>query len=121
MPKASTYCRIERDWQDGDTIELTFDSSVSVVKDPAGSDFICLTKGIYTLVQDKRFSPDADKPAPLKLVDGKPVWKPATLKDVNVAIDVLLEDGTYRRFVDYASAGKTFDSKTEIKTWFKQK
>lgn len=120
-PISGSYCKIERDWKNGDTITLMFPSDVSIIKDPAGSDCICLSKGRYTLVQDERFSQDIEQPVPLKLVDGKLVWKPATLKEANVAIDVQLEDGKWRRFIDYASAGKAFDSKTKIRTWFKQK
>jgi len=120
FPKSGEYCKIEREWKDGDTVAVSLRSGISVVKDPAGSDFICLSKAMYTLAQDKRFEPDFAKPARLKLENGKPIWKPARLKDARVAVDVLLENGKWRRFVDYGSAGKTFSADSEIRTWFKQ-
>jgi DUF1680 family protein len=118
---AGSYCKINRDWKNGDEVSLTFNSDVVIVKDPAESDFICLSKAKYTLVQDRRFTSDFGEPASLKLENGKPVWKPVSLKDVHVAVDVLLENGKWRRFIDYCSAGKTFNKDSEIRTWFKQK
>ena len=117
----ASYCKIVRNWKNGDEISLTFNSDLKIVKDPAGSDLISLSKGRYILVQDQLYTADFGEPAPLKLEIGKPVWKPVCLKNVHVAVDVLLENGKWRRFIDYSSAGKTFDSVSEIKTWFKQK
>lgn len=115
------YHTISRQWRNGDKIALKMDIPVRIAKDPAGSGLICLQYGPYTLSQDKRFEKNFDKPVDLKIKNGRAVGKFSRLKDAEICVDVETQDGDTRRFIDYASAGKTWDEKSAFNTWFGKK
>ncbi len=116
-PQAGKYLTLNRNFKNGEEIYLNFDSDVKVVKDPKNPKFFVLKRGPYVLAQDKRFTKDFDKPAKVKIVDGKVNATTSFLKGANVAVDVEMEDGSFRRFVDYASAGTTWNNDSEFKIW----
>ncbi len=115
--KAGQYLSLNRQFKDGDEISITFDARTKVLRDPKNKNFFVLKHGPYVLAQDRRFTKDFDKPARVKIVDGTVNATPTYLKDTNVAVDVEMQDGTKRRFIDYASAGATWDKSSEFKIW----
>ncbi len=116
-PKSGEYLTLNRNFKNGDEIYLNFDADVKIVKDPKNPNFFVLKRGPYVLAQDKRFTKNFESPAKIKIVDGKVNATTAFVKGANVAVDVELEDGTTRRFIDYASAGTTWNKDSEFKIW----
>ena len=119
-PEAGKYLSIDRTFNNGDEIFITFDVKTRAVVDPKNDKFYVLKHGPYVLALDRKFDKDFDKPAKVKLEKGVANGTIVNLKDVNIAIDVEMEDGSTRRFVDYASAGATWDKDSEFKIWLEK-
>ena len=115
--KAGKYLSLNRQFKDGDEIYVNFDANTKVVRDPKNKKFFVLKHGPYVLAQDRRFTKDFDKPTRIKLTDGKVNATTSYLKGANVAVDVEMQDGSKRRFIDYASAGATWGKDSEFKIW----
>ena len=118
--KAGEYLTLKRNFKNGDEIYISFDAKTLAVDDPKNPQYFYLKHGPYVLAQDKRFEPNFDKPAKVKIVDGAAVATLADQRGANFAADVLLEDGTTRRFVDYSSAGATWNKDSEFTVWLKK-
>lgn len=116
--KAGKYLSLNRQFKDGDEIFVNFDARTKVLRDPKNKNFFVLKHGPYVLAQDRRFTKDFDKPTRVKLVNKDNVnATPTYLKGANIAVDVEMQDGSTRRFIDYASAGSTWNKNSEFKIW----
>ncbi len=118
------YHKIERVWHKGDIISMKLDDSVYAVFPPNDSpykdEYIAVKKGAIVLALDKR----ADSPdRKLKLLyDGEgrldarnvPCDK---LPYFSLSLKVKETDGSEVHFVDYASAGSTFDNESVMAAW----
>lgn len=118
--KAGKYLVLNREFKNGDEISINFDSETKVVRDPNNKEYFVLKHGPYVLAQDRRFSKGFDSVARVKVVNGKVNATTAYLKGVNVAVDVEMDDGSFERFIDYASAGSTWGDDSEFKIWNKE-
>lgn len=118
--KAGKYLVLNREFKNGDEISINFDSETKVVRDPNNKEYFVLKHGPYVLAQDRRFSKGFDSVARIKVVNGKVNATTAYLKGVNVAVDVEMDDGSFERFIDYASAGSTWGDDSEFKIWNKE-
>lgn len=115
--KAGKYLVLNREFKNGDEISINFDTETKVVRDPNNKEYFVLKHGPYVLAQDRRFSKGFDSVARVKVVNGKVNATTAYLKGVNVAVDVEMDDGSFERFIDYASAGATWGEDSEFKIW----
>ena len=115
--KAGEYLNIVRQFKNGDKICLNFDVETKVVRDTKNPKFFVLKHGPFVLSQDRRFSKGFDNNVKIKLNNDKVNATALFVKGTNVAVDVEMEDGTKRRFIDYASAGSTWNSDSEFKIW----
>ena len=115
--KAGEYLNIVRQFKDGDKICLNFDVETRVVRDIRNPKFFVLKHGPFVLSQDRRFSNGFDNNVKIKLNKEKVNATAVFVKGTNVAVDVEMEDGSKRRFIDYASAGSTWKSDSEFKIW----
>jgi hypothetical protein len=96
---------------------LNFDVETRVVRDIRNPKFFVLKHGPFVLSQDRRFSNGFDNNVKIKLNKEKVNATAVFVKGTNVAVDVEMEDGSKRRFIDYASAGSTWKSDSEFKIW----
>ena len=106
------YLTLEREWKDGDTIELSFDLTPQLQKDPGGSGRIAFKAGPVLLAQDSRLNNgESDLPVTADLpVHQEPkegfsqLWKTAN--------GVLL--------CDYMSAGNSFRQEDRLTVWSRE-
>ncbi|MBR4885450.1 MAG: glycoside hydrolase family 127 protein, partial [Lentisphaeria bacterium] len=107
-----TYLTLEREWKNGDTIELSFDLTPQLQKDPGGSGRIAFKVGPIVLAQDSRLNNgesdlpvSSDLPVRLETKEGfSQIWKTAN--------GVLL--------CDYMSAGNSFQREDRLTVWSKE-
>ena len=107
-----TYLTLEREWKDGDTIELSFDLTPQLQKDPGGSGRIAFKTGPVLLAQDSRLNNgesdlpvSADLPVRQETKEGfSQIWKTAN--------GVLL--------CDYMSAGNSFRQEDRLTVWSRE-
>lgn len=121
-PKAGVYAVLNRDWKNGDEIEINFDSRAFVVRDPSNKSFLAVRRGPYVYALDKRFDGSSfDKPARFSL-DGDFIEnaEPVKIAGAVAALKIKLADGSTRTFVDYPSAGTTWDNTSEYRVWIAQ-
>ncbi len=105
-----TYATFEREWREGDVVELDFDYAGHIVRPPDGSSYVAFLKGPIVYCRDS-FLGDVNEPLP---TDG--AWKASTFPMPNVFRSVIeLSDGT--RLSDYASAGSKFDPCNMLRVW----
>lgn len=104
--QAGTYCEIQREWQEGDTIELFFSMPLTVIQIPGG--YRALRRGPVLLARDSRLG-DVDSPykVPGKLRAAGPY--------PGIRRVYALDDGSL--VCDYASAGNTFDDTSQLRVF----
>ena len=119
-PQPGKYLSIDRIFKNGDEIFVNFDVKTRVLADPKNPKFYVLKHGPYVLALDRRFDKKFDIPAKPKIMDGVVSGSLVNTKDANIAIDVEMEDGSTRRFIDYASAGATWGKDSEFKIWLEK-
>ena len=108
--KPGTYATFDREWCDGDVVELDFDYSGRIVRPPDGSPYAAFLKGPIVYCRDS-FLSGVSEPLP---TDG--AWKAATFAMPNAFRSVIeISDGT--RLADYASAGNKFDPCNMLRVW----
>ncbi len=108
--EAGTYATFDREWRDGDVVELGFDYAGRIATPPDGSPFAAFVKGPIVYCRDS-FLSDVNKPLP---TDG--TWKAAAFGMPNAFRSVIeISDGT--RLADYASAGNKFDPSNTLRVW----
>ena len=124
-----TYAKIQRNWAEGDRVELTLDMRTRVLDAPDGSKQVALKRGPIVLAFDNRLiSPEKDAVAVLErnaasLVDVKPNPQAAKKAGAWMAFDVpFLINGTKRTLTmcDYASAGNRWSEGNLFRTWLPQ-
>ena len=145
--EAGTYAEIDRVWTAGDTVELTFDMRVEVLRPekwdrdlivadyrwrhnymvprvisaPADvTRFIALRRGPLVLARDARFGGDPRRCVDvLTDEDGYAVAEPGKAPPFEslVSLSVSQTDGSAFAAVDYASAGKTMDTASLCGCW----
>ncbi len=104
--QAGTYCEIQREWQEGDTVELIFSMPLAVIAVEGG--FSALRRGPIILARDSRLG-DLDRPynAPSKLLLAQ--------QYPGIRRVYALADGS--RVCDYSSAGNTFASTSQLRVF----
>ena len=97
-PESGAYFILEREWNNGDEVFVSFDMSIRAVKDPGGSDLLAYCSGPLVLAEDSRLAADS----------GAGTFH--ICKEIN---------GTM--LCDYASAGNAFSPGNTLKVWLKSK
>ena len=115
------YTKIDREWNNGDTVELVLDEGVYSILPPKDSPYfdryIALRRGAITLAADKRISdPDAKVFLPCGKIEAE-MTECAELPYYNLSLALKQTDGSVLRVVDYASAGSTFDEESKCAAW----
>lgn len=124
---AGGYLRLNREWQQGDSVRLVLDMRVAPILPEAfgvsGSDapYIALRRGPLVLARDARLGMGIALPvAPMTDDDGFVcVEKTAAPFPCLLALNVQQTDGTAFPVVDYASAGKTWTEESAMCAWMK--
>ncbi len=125
---ANGYYTIEREWNDGDVVELDLDVRVRTYRRDGNSvhakDFVALYKGPVVLARDARLGEKIDIPVDIAedaegFVEVKPT-KTAHF-DVNMEYAVPMKDGSSITMIDYASAGKTWNRDSVMTAWMATK
>ena len=119
------YLTLEREWRNGDTVEIEFDMNVYAVYPEAGAPgedkYIAFRRGCIVLAADKRMGLEpAEKLSPI-VEDGKAVVLDERadhpeVDDAMVCCEIKTESGS-ARLIDYASGGQTYDSASEFAAW----
>lgn len=123
----SGYNKIKRVWKRGDKISLKLDDGVYAVYPPEESpykdSYIAVKKGAVVMALDQRVDTPYGKKA-LKIGEGGrlearkvPCGK---LPYVNLSLKIRTEDGEEAHFIDYASAGSTFDKESVCAAWIER-
>ncbi len=107
-----TYLTLEQEWKNGDTVELIFDLTPQLQKDPGGRGRIAFKTGPIVLAQDSRLNNGkSDLPISSELpvrqanrADFNQIWKTAN--------GVLL--------CDYMSAGNSFQKQNRLTVWSRE-
>ena len=124
-----TYLRLTRQWRSGDKVQVQFDFTVQLVKDPGGSGCVTVTRGPVVFALDRRLTAFQTNSAPgMVLADASGVIKAVEVKQglpdgVRMALDVPFEVAGKRTlvlFCDYASAGQTWGKDSEFRVWLPQ-
>lgn len=117
--KPNSYFDLEREFSDGDKIEISLDNSVKAIQKYGK---ILLKKGAYVLARDERYDDGFDgKQKPILTKKGKPNAKRVHTGTFDCLGEyaVQTEDGQKITLCDYASAGKDWDytDKLRITAW----
>lgn len=94
---AGTYCKLDREWRDGDVIAMTFDFTPHKLELPGTKERFAVQSGPWILAQDSRFGAvdtpvDMTQCAQRQTVDGaRQAWQISN-----------------QTLIDYASAGSSF-------------
>lgn len=118
------YFKISREWHNGDTVKLSFDMNTYVVRPAKGAPgedkYRALRRGPIVLASDARLGYDPALPVQLDISEDGSVEVCACdaheIDDSMLCVGVKC-DGELRRFVDYASAGKTYDETSKTAAW----
>lgn len=122
------YTVIEREWADGDTVELDLPMSIERVLPPHGADnedvYAAYRRGPVVLAADKRIT---DPYAVLNIKCDKNGIASESFAYCNeipehrLCLETELENGEKIRLIDYASAGKTWGEDSAMAAWLKLK
>lgn len=124
-----TYAKIQRQWAEGDRVDLTLDMRARVVDAPVGNGQVALKRGPIVLALDDRFvPPEKDTSAVLErsetsLVDVAANPQAAEKAGTWMAFDVpFVVNGkkTVLTMCDYASAGNRWSKENRFRTWLPQ-
>ncbi len=121
------YHKIARSWHKGDVIELMLDNRAYAVFPPEDSPykdrFIAVKKGAIVMALDKRVT-SPDQKADLMYDDfGSLVAESVPcdkLPYFNLSMKIKGKDGKELHFIDYASAGSTFNSESAFAAWIRK-
>ncbi len=128
IPVQNGYTHINNTWKNGDIIEIDFDSRIFRIDPPEDSpyknNYVALQKGALILAADRRMNTDPNETFAVKFnndgtVDGK-IIPNKEIADAGLTVEIPTEDGSCLRLIDYASAGKTFDSRSTYAAWLKK-
>ena len=121
---SGTYAEIKRAWSAGDKVELVLDMRCRLIHAPRGSDragdhFQALIRGPIILARDVRLGEDIRQALD---VQADPqgyvaVSAVAPTTDAGMEFVVPVAGGGSFHAVDYASAGNTWDARSEYRTW----
>ncbi len=123
---AGEYLHIARTWSDGDVIDLSLDMAAVVYRgasledDPMSEHHVAVQVGPLVMARDARVSDDVGQPVKLRLdAEGKPVIRRADAPafPVQGAWEAETENGGVLKFIDYASAGKTWAEDSRMECW----
>ena len=119
------YLTLDREWKNGDTIEIEFDMNVYAIYPEAGAPgedkYIAFRRGCIVLAADKRMGLEpAEKLSPI-VEDGKAVVlneraDHPEVDDAVVCCEIKTEGGS-ARLIDYASGGQTYNAESEFAAW----
>ncbi len=118
------YCTVEREWKDGDVVELDLKMYVQRILPPEGADnqdkFAAYMRGPIVLAADARLN-DMENPIRIAcdddgIVDANLVNCYA-IKDVIECVAMDTDDGEEVRLIDYSSAGKTWTGESKCAAW----
>ena len=119
------YLTLDREWQNGDTVEIVFDMNVYAVYPEVGAPgedkYIAFRRGCIVLAADKRMGLEpSEKLSPI-IEDGKAVVlneraDHPEVDDALVCCEIKTKSGS-ARLIDYASGGQTYDAESEFAAW----
>lgn len=129
-PAAGTWLKLRRAWAAGDRIEVGFDMTTRLERDPGKSGRVAIVRGPLVMAMDRRITPPQTGLGPATVVadadgrvDAKPVADPLSIP-TQIALDVPLRtaDGKVAtlRMCDFASAGTTWDTNATFRVWLPQ-
>jgi DUF1680 family protein len=118
------YATVEKDWQEGDTVELVLAMPVERILPPVGAVneefFAAYRRGPMILAADARLvDPHSVIDVAVDengLTDGKLVYCPE-IREALLCIELEKADGKSVRLVNYSSAGKTWTKESECAAW----
>ncbi len=134
--RRGTYAKLDRTWNDGDTVQLEFDMRGRILWEPPNQ--VAIARGPLVLSMDDRLVKPATRPYPVALDISRKPWielrpNPDAARRIGawVAMDVpmvhqgvgvwLPTTGTvWVTFCDYATAGNQYNSNNRFRTWFPQ-
>ncbi|MGD0898325.1 MAG: beta-L-arabinofuranosidase domain-containing protein [Thermoguttaceae bacterium] len=135
-PTAGSYAAIRRTWRAGDAIKLTLDLRGRLVPSPGGDDRVAVVRGPLVLALDRRLATKAAGPAAQVRIkadaDGlfdcslaaAPAAEGVKAMGLWAAFDVPCRDEDGKEsvvtFCDFASAGNTWDGKSQFCVWLPQ-
>jgi hypothetical protein len=111
------YLCIERDFNTGDEITLTYQSTVKVLQ---LNGKIAVQKGVTIMARDERFLEAIEERVSLKMQGGAPVWERVenTAFETIETLALSLENGKKIHVCDYTSAGMDWkNEKNKITVW----
>ena len=126
--RSGSYCVLDREWKEGDEIDLTFDLTARIERIEGNEAVAAITRGPIVLARDSRFADGAvDEPLFLSDKDGivelEPIEAPAPMW---MAFKLTCLSGYYQDWTadrreihlcDFASAGNTWDEHERYRTW----
>lgn len=113
--QAGTYLDIQREFSNGDCIEIALDNSFTVVKQDGK---VLVKKGAYVLARDERYEDGFDNGAKLYVSrKGKVKAKKVQTNKFDCLGEYALKtkDGKTITLCDYASAGKNWDNPDNLR------
>lgn len=110
----ATYAELNREWKNGDVIELELDYTAHIEHAPDGSNYVAFVKGPIVYSRDS-FLGNVNMPIP---IDAK--WEPTTY-EMPGAFRSIIKLSDESRLVDYASAGNKFDTLNQLRVWLDPK
>jgi len=119
------YVKINRIWNDKDTIELLLDMRVKAVRPPKGAmnedHFIAFQYGPIMLAQDARLGADLEVPVSVECdAEGyvhAELCECKEIPDSEICFELTESDGNKFRLINYYSAGKTWDEDSKCAVW----
>ena len=122
------YEVVERNWANGDTVELEFDVRVRTYRCEGNTEnskyHVALYKGPVVLARDARLGEKIDSIVDIAedeygFVQAIPS-STATF-ETNMEYKIPMKDGTYITVIDYSSAGKTWTAESVMTAWMATK
>ena len=126
--QSGAYLTIDRVWQAGDTIEITFDMTTRIVQSPQGEasyagEYQALVRGPILLARDARFGEGSVFAGKEFVRDeqGNALVTPSQTGAFSNHMEfaVRTQDGVIH-MTDYASAGSTWDERSQYASWLKK-
>lgn len=114
------YLSLKREWKNGDIIDLELDMNPRVILPLEGNDFICIKYGPLVLARDARFNENVKERVSLDYDKKLNINVKRTDKKIftnYVEFETIDKNNNKISLSDYASAGKTWDGKSEITAW----
>lgn len=127
--KPGAYTQIDRTWEPGDRVHVSFDMTVRMVKDPGGSGQVAIMRGPAVLAIDKRITQPVAGVMATVQADPQGVVQAIEVRDgvpegIRSVFDIpcTTADGkkTLLRMCDYASAGRTWTEDSALRVWLPQ-